>query len=77
MNLFLGGNRGHQEDVRYNFEGHQKKHIMDIAGTMVKIVLHYIFYSNEGSLGSKVGKTLGDVEKTSQNKSWVLKISIF
>jgi hypothetical protein len=66
MNLFFGGNRGHQENVRYNVEGHQKKHIMDIAGTMVKIVLYYIFYSNQGSLGSMVRKTLGDVEKTPQ-----------
>ncbi len=41
---------------------------MDITGNMVKIVLHYIFYSNEGSLGSKVGKTLGDVEKTPQKR---------
>jgi hypothetical protein len=76
-NIFVRGNRGHQENVRYNVEGHQKKHMMDIVGTMVKIVLYYIFYSNQGSLGSMVGKTLGDVEKTPQKKSWVLKISIF
>jgi len=42
---------------------------MDIAGTMVEIVLHYIFYSNEGLLRSMVGKTLGDVEKTPQQKN--------
>jgi len=42
-------------------------HIGDVVNTMVKIFLHFIYFSNQGLLGNMVGRTLGDVGKAQKN----------
>jgi len=38
-------------------------HIGDVVNARVKIFLHFIYFSKQGSLGNMVGRTLGDVGK--------------
>jgi hypothetical protein len=45
------------------------RYIRDIVGIKVENILYFIFFSNQGSLGSMVGRTSGNVGKA-QNKSF-------
>jgi hypothetical protein len=64
-----------------------KRYIGDIVGIKVENILYLIFFSNQGSLGSMVGRALGNVGKDQKNyfdpmkvpkrTSWMLKILMF
>jgi hypothetical protein len=64
-----------------------KRHIGDIMGIKAENILYFIYISNQGSLGSMVGRTLGNVGKDQKNSfdamkvpkrtSWMLKILVF
>jgi len=45
-----------------------KKYIKIIASTLVKNILCFLYFSNQGSLGSMGGRTLRDVEKAPKKK---------
>ncbi len=44
-----------------------KNHIGDVVNARVEIFLHFIYFSNQGSLGDMVGRTLADVGKAEKN----------
>jgi hypothetical protein len=43
------------------------RNIGDIVGIKVENILYLTFFSNQGSLGSMVGRTLGNVGKPQKN----------
>jgi hypothetical protein len=60
------------------------RYIRDIVGIKVENILYFIFFSNQGSLGSMVGRTSGNVGKAQKKSfdamkvpkgiSWMLKM---
>jgi len=63
------------------------RYIGDVVGIKVENILYFIFFSNQGSLGSMVGRTLGNVGKAQKNSfdamrvpkrtSWMLKYQCY